>query len=92
MRLVALLPKHHGEPIDSQDDYTDVDSVAFHESAILHDIDVDVYCKQMKRLFRAVCLLVTLCTQVTTILSRVPRDMGLDTWTQFGPRCLLAPK
>ena len=36
MRLVALLPKHHGEPIDSQDDYTDVDSVAFHESAILN--------------------------------------------------------
>ena len=56
MRLVALLPKHHGEPIDSQDDYTDVDSVAFHESAILNDIDVDVYCKQMKRLFVAVCL------------------------------------
>ena len=41
MRLVALLPKHHGETIDSQDDYTDVDSFAFYEYAILNDIDVD---------------------------------------------------
>ena len=66
MRLVALLPKHHGETIDSQDDYTDVDSVAFYESAILNDIDVDVYHKinsvflfdilTSKRLFVAVCL------------------------------------